>query len=219
MTTTTAGKTHRQQLAAARRARIATESFKTFSDAMAGVPIEPGFSLFGITRGQFSMIDVIRYFVDRLQPADVSVWTWAIASYEVEAFEYFYQTDAIRSATLVVDRSAEDRNAELIDRWRARFGADSVKVCKTHAKIATIAGRGLRILARGSMNLNENPRFEQFDISEGGDPFNLVRRIETEIPTLPPRCSNHDADAASGLLFAWAEDRLATFGGVRPWQP
>lgn len=212
-------KTHRQQLAAARRARNAVESFKTFSDLMVDTALAPGLSLFGITRGQFSMIDVIRYFVERLQPADVSVWTWAIASYEVEAFEFFYQTQAIRSATLIVDRSAEDRNAELIDRWRARFGTDSVKVCKTHAKIATIAGRELRILARGSMNLNENPRFEQFDISEGGQPYELVKRIERQIPTLPPRCSNHDADAASGLLFAWAEDRLATFGGVRPWQP
>lgn len=212
-------KTHRQQLAAARRAKTAVETFKTFTATMDGVSIEPGFALFGVTRGQFSMIDVIRFFVDRLAPAEVSVWTWAIASYEVEAFEYFYQTSKITAATLIVDRSAEDRNAVLIDRWRDRFGVDRVKVCKTHAKIATIAGAGFRVLARGSMNLNENPRFEQFDISEGGKPFELVKQIEHEIPVMPPRCANHEADQASGLSAAWSDSQLTTFDGIRPWIP
>lgn len=211
--------TNRKHAAANRRAALAIESNQTFESAMreSGAVLEAGFSLFGITRGQFSMIDVIRYFVERLKPARVSVWTWAIASYEVEAFEYFYQSGDIISATLIVDRSAEDRNAELIDRWRIKFGSESVKVCKTHAKIATIEGNGLQMLCRGSMNLNHNPRFEQFDISEGGPAFELVRQVESEIPVMNPRCSNHDADAASNLLFAWSEDKLKPFDGVKTW--
>lgn len=208
----------RVKLAKIRRTKVAIESFKTFSESMEGIELDPGFSLFGVTRGQFSMIDVIRYFVDRLKPAHVSVWTWAIASYEVEAFEYFYQTDAIVDASLIVDRSAEDRNAELIDRWRQKFGIQKVRVCKTHAKIATIEGAGLKVLCRGSMNLNHNPRFEQFDISEGGEAFDLVKQIENDIPVLPPRCSNHDANNASGLLFAWDEEELKPFDGIQKWE-
>jgi hypothetical protein len=211
--------TNRKLAAANRRAALAIESYQTFAAAMdeSGAWLEPGFSLFGVTQGQFSMIDVIRYFVDRLKPARVTVWTWAIASYEVEAFEYFYQCGDITAATLIIDRSAEDRNAVLIDRWREKFGIESVKVCKTHAKIATIEGDGLRVLCRGSMNLNHNPRFEQFDVSEGGPAFELVRQIESEIPVMQPRCSNHDADAASNLLSAWSEDDLKPFDGVKTW--
>jgi hypothetical protein len=42
------------------------------------------------------------------------------------------------------------------------------------------------LLLRGGMNLN--PRFEQLDITEGGEHFDLVERIEAELPFLPVSC-------------------------------
>jgi hypothetical protein len=63
-----------------------------------------------------------------------------------------------------------------------------------HRKIATVeAASGLKFLRRGSINFDFNPRFEQFDITEGGPEFDLViagnnvtgfiftGRLETEI--------------------------------------
>jgi hypothetical protein len=46
--------------------------------------IEKGMSLFAITRGQFSMIDMIFHCLQEIGRAEVSVWTWTIAEYEVE---------------------------------------------------------------------------------------------------------------------------------------
>jgi hypothetical protein len=47
------------------------------------------------------------------------------------------------------------------------------------------------------MNLNFNPRFEQFDITEGGEDFELVARIEDGLPVLPRKYSNFDAESGA----------------------
>jgi len=145
------------------------------------------------------------------------VWTWAIADYEVEAMEGLMARDAITSGRLVVDRSAEQRSAATIARWRSRFGVESVRVCKNHAKIARVWNADRRVLLRGSMNLNFNPRFEQADITEGGEDFELVTALEDSLPVLPVLCSNAEAEAASGLGRAFEAQTLRMFGGIKVW--
>lgn len=174
-------------------------------------------SLFAVTRGQFSMIDCIQHTLSQLPGADISVWTWAIADYEVETFTALLLDERIGGATLVVDFSAAKRNAKLLGDWRDRFGADSLRVCKNHSKIARVWNAEKRVLLRGSMNLNFNPRFEQLDVTEGGPDFDLVAQIESELPVLPLTCSHADADAASGLTSVYKQDTLDLFSGVKVW--
>src|SRR6188768_1607693 len=117
----------------------AARAREAFGNAAAAIgPIDPGLRLFLITRGQFSMLDMVLHVLEELGPASVSVWTWAIADYEVEAMEGLMARDAITAGRLIVDRSAEQRSAPTIARWRARFGVESVRVCKNHAKIARV---------------------------------------------------------------------------------
>ncbi len=205
----------RKQAAAARRVRNAVEGFRTCAEVIG--EIEAGMALFVVTRGQISMIDVVTYLVGKIGPCEASVWTWCIADYEVEAFERLLREQAISRAELIVDRSAEQRNVELLDRWRDRFGEDTVRVVMNHAKMATIFNERFRFLVRGSMNLNFNPRFEQFDVSEGDAAFDLVRAIEAEIPVLPRLCSRRQADGASGLREAWSGAALREFSGIKVW--
>lgn len=197
-----------------RRAR-AVESFGSAAECLG--KIEPGYGLFAITRGQFSMLDVITVLIAHVGVCDVSVWTWAIADYEVECFEAFLQNGKIMTATLIVDRSAERKNAAIIQRWRDRFGVDSVRVCKNHAKIATVTGGDYRLLARGSMNLNFNPRFEQLDVTEGGSDYDLVKSVEAELPVLSGLATNAEALAASRLGRAFEASTLDMFSGVKVW--
>ena len=86
-----------------------------------------------------------------------------------------------------------------------------------HAKIAMIEADGLRLLLRGSMNLNFNPRFEQFDLSEGGPAFDLVRSIEDELPILKDDASGAEVYAASRVSGAFEPETLALFGGLKRW--
>lgn len=197
-----------------RRTR-AVESFASAAECIG--PVEPGMALFAVTRGQFSMLDAVQHVITEVGPCEVSVWTWTIAEYEVEVFTAFLQDRRITGGTLVIDRSAEVRNAALIEEWRSRFGAERVRVCNTHAKIATVRTDARRVLLRGSMNLNFNPRFEQLDITEGGPDFDLVAEIEADLPVLRPRCSFDEADRASKTSRAFEASTLALFGGTKVW--
>jgi hypothetical protein len=204
---------------AARASRVsnALNALKTAADCIG--PVSKGMAVFAVTRGQISMIDVVSHLISQLNRPSISVWTWCIADYEVEAFEKLLRDDRLSGGRLIIDRSAEQRNVTLIDRWRDKFGPESVRVCMNHAKIATVWDADFRVLARGSMNLNFNPRFEQFDVSEGDEAFSLVHEIENEIPILPRLCARREAEDATGVHESWAMDDLQPFqlSGLKPW--
>lgn len=197
------------------RRKTAQESFKTAAETIG--TIEPGHALFAITRGQFSMIDAILVCLDQSGPAAISVWTWTIAEYEIECFERLRIDKRITAGTMVIDKSARTKNMGLIAQWKSTFGPDSVRYVVNHAKIATVQSEKFKILLRGSMNLNFNPRFEQFDLTEGCQGFDLVKRIESELPILADNASGKEIYAASKLTDAWSESDLEIFQGIKIW--
>lgn len=221
----TGGYSSRESSAIARRVRRAAESFGNAAAALG--PITAGCAVFTITRGQWSMIDGIHHCLNELGPSHVSVWTWAIAAYEVEAVGGLMARGEILTARLVVDYSCNRREQTLLNAWRDKWGDDAVRVVKNHAKIARVwqqGPAGLRLLLRGSANLNANPRFENFDLSEGGAEFDLVTRIEDGLPVLPREHSHAEALSATGLGGAFDLATLAKFGPapeseVKPWRP
>lgn len=209
--------TKRQDSAIAARRKRAVESFGNAAEAIG--PIEAGMSVFALTRGQYSMIDCLHHVVNELGPCHLSIWTWAIADYEVQAVGGLMERGDILAASLVVDFSAGRRNADLLDAWRARFGENTVRVVKNHAKVARVWSQERRVLLRGSFNLNFNPRFEQLDVTEGGPDFDLVERIEGEMPILPREHSHAEAAAATQLGKAFDQQALDMFSGLKVWQP
>ncbi len=117
----------------------------------------------------------------------------------------------IRRARLVVDQSADKRNPGLVEQWRQRWGDDQVRILRNHAKIARIWNDDLHVLARGSFNLNFNPRTEQFDLDEGSPAFDLVAGIEEDLPVLPRDYSSAEVMAAGKLDRAFPPETLALF--------
>ncbi len=198
------------------RRRMAVEGWKNAAETIG--PIELGLNLFAITRGQFSMIDIINYLLSQMGKSGVSVWTWVVADYEVEVMTALIENGRLTEGNLIVDYSAGKRNPEIIESWREKFGEGSVKVCKNHAKIARIWNNQYRFLARGSMNLNYNPRFEQLDLTEGGKDYELVERIENELSVLPRLHSSEEASAASKVNLAFEQKTLEIFDAVKTWQ-
>ena len=86
----------------------------------------------------------------------------------------------------------------------------------------------LRVLARGSFNLNFNPRTEQLDLDEGSPAFDLVASIEDELPVLPRNYSSAEVMAAGKLDRAYPPELLAqfvnpgagpAFVGLKTWEP
>lgn len=199
----------------AARRKTAKQSFRTAAECI-GV-LEPGASLFAITRGQFSMIDAVLACLNQTGPAAVSLWTWTVAEYEVECLEALQNSGRITGGRLVIDYGARNKNAGIIANWKRSYGADSVRYVVNHAKIATIQTDRYKLLLRGSMNLNMNPRFEQLDLTEGGPDFDLVKEVENELPILPDDCSGADAYKGSKVADAFNPEQLSLFTGVKVW--
>lgn len=199
----------------ARRKR-AVESFRTAAECIGKV--EKGSALFAVTRGQFSMIDAILAVLDQVGgPSRVSVWTWTVAEYEIQCLERLRKDQRLEAGLMVIDHGARVKNLGLIRQWKSSFGPESVRYVLNHSKIATVEGGGLKVLLRGSMNLNWNPRFEQFDLTEGGEDFELVQRLEQSFPILQDDASGAQCYDATGLKQAWKTEDLKPFQGVRVW--
>lgn len=196
------------------RRRKALESYS--SAALTIGPIEAGLSIFALTRGQFSMIDMVRHIATEIGPCAVSIWTWVTADYDVEAMGGLLADGVFTSGRLVIDRStALVRTPAMLEAWRARFGPDTIRMCAQHAKMARVWNDRYRVLLRGSMNLNFNPRFEQIDVTEGGGDFDLVASVENELPDLPVTASREEVLAATGIGLAWEASALAMYRGVK----
>lgn len=92
---------------------------------------------------------------------------------------------------------------------------------RNHAKIATVTSNDRKVLLRGSMNLNFNPRFEQLDVSEGGEDYDLVREIEDGLPAMeePENVSWSEVARMTGIDKAgFTREQLAIFGnGLKIW--
>lgn len=129
-------------------------------------PITPGCEIFGVNKGQFSLVDIIAWCLDATGPADVAVSTWTAANADL-GFAYRMLGDGrIKSLRFVVDFSFPTRQPEYAAALRERFGAGAIRVTKTHAKFVTIRNDQWNIVIRSSMNLNENRRLETFEVSD-----------------------------------------------------
>jgi hypothetical protein len=182
------------------RKKNAVESFGCAAAALG--ECKAGMSLFSITRGQWSMIDAILHVLDQVGSAKISLWTWTVAEYEVQVLKRLREDRRVTGGRLVIDAGARTKNAGIIAEWKSSFGEGSVRYITNHSKIARVhSASGLKFLLRGSMNLNFNPRFEQFDISEGGPEFDLVEEIEDELPVLDDNCTGVLIPLNSGLVF------------------
>jgi hypothetical protein len=121
----------------------------------------------------------------------------------------------VSAALLVIHSAAKGRDRDLLLRWQARHGKESIRWTINHAKMATIESAEFKLLLRGSMNLNFNPRFENFDIDEGHPGFDLVREIENSLPVLEFDHAKMEARQASGTAAHFAADRI--FGDFKTW--
>ena len=193
----------------------AKQSFQNAAECIG--PITAGLSLFAVTRGQWSMIDALLHCLDSVGTAEISLWTWTVAEYEVQCMERLMLDKRIKGATLIVDYGARNKNRALLEKWQSIFGPHSVKLVVNHAKIATVTTDKVKLLLRGSMNLNFNPRFEQFDITEGGADYDLIKELESELEALPLGCAGSAVYKQSLVSDAFDQQTLDLFQGAKVW--
>jgi hypothetical protein len=148
----------------ARPARLRPAPFANARESIG--TLSPGVRVVGLTKGQFSMLDMLSAVLEQTGPADVTVSTWTQGKAEMEGVAGLLRTHQITRFRLLVDRSFATRHPGYVKRIHAIAGPASVRQTKTHAKFALISGGDYRITIRTSMNFNHNPRLEQFDLDD-----------------------------------------------------
>lgn len=134
--------------------------------------LERGGRVIGMTKGQFSLIDLISALLEKVGPSHCVVSTWTTGIRDQESADWLLQTGRILSLKFLTDRSFPSRQYKYAKSMVERFGSDTIWCTRTHAKFALLSNDdGWRVAVRSSMNLNRNPRFEQFDIDDDAEIF------------------------------------------------
>lgn len=146
---------------------------QTAAEAVAGLELD-GREIFGLTKGQFSLIDLIEAVLDRTGPAALSISTWTAANTDVSTALSLVSSGRITAARWLVDLTFVRRCPQLAARIREAFGADAVRVTKNHAKFSVLSNATWQVVIRTSMNLNHNPRLEDFTVAHDPELANFL---------------------------------------------
>lgn len=143
-----------------------TRAAKTGNAADALGELVPGCEVYVLTFGQFSLIDALHYLVEQTGPADVDVSVWTAAHADLTRSAALLEQSSIRRMRWVVDRSFEARQPSFVTRMRSLFGDACIRVTASHCKFLAIRNERWNLAVRTSMNLNENPRLENLEVSD-----------------------------------------------------
>lgn len=143
--------------------------------------LRPGCRMLGVTKGQFSMLDLLRACLDQTGPADVMLSTWTFGVRDAEMAAWLVTAGVIRRFRFLVDESFPAREVKYCRRLRELFGGECIVLSKVHAKFCTVRNDAWNLCITGSMNLNRNPRFEHFTLWDDPAACEFLDGIEAEL--------------------------------------
>jgi hypothetical protein len=147
--------------------------------------ITKGCDIFGLTKGDFSMIDILRHVAKEIGPCRIDVGTWTAAAAEIKQAFDMLSDGNIQAMRFLVDRSFPARQPKYYHALRARFGDDCIRMARFHAKFILLENDNFSVAVRTSMNLNLNERIEFYEISEGSPISGYLSQIMDHHFALP----------------------------------
>lgn len=151
----------------ARKARVRLSKVANARDTIAG--FGRNMDIVGLTHGQFSLLDLIHATLDITGPADVDIATWSAGLYDVDAARRFVEDGRIRAIRFVMDAGRKNPHQPDTVQVGDMFGHDKIRTCRTHAKFVLISNDEWHVVITSSMNLNLNPRVEQFEMTDDAE--------------------------------------------------
>lgn len=139
--------------------------FSSNSDEVA-VKIKRNCRLLGLTRGDFSLIDLIYSILKLVGKSDVIVCTWSAGIKDANQVKWMKNNDLIDSFTIITDRSYKNRQKKYAVALSSLFGDENIRTSDVHAKFTLIKNEDWNICIRHSMNLNANKTCETFEIDD-----------------------------------------------------
>lgn len=177
-----------------RRTRARFSKVASARDTIAGFGHD--MDVAGLTFGQFSLIDLIQAALEVTGPADVTISTWSAGFYDIKAAEGFRDNGLLRSVRFIMDAASMKRGQASVHDVADLFGAEAIRSTRTHAKFALVVNDDWSVVITSSMNLNLNPRCEQFEMTD--DPercamfAGFVDAVFEELPAGGAKSTNGD---------------------------
>lgn len=137
--------------------------------------------LFGFTKGQFSLLDLMKAVLTHTGPADVSLSTWTASRVEALELTAMKAAGTIRTMRWLVDLTFVRRDPEAAHAIRQAFGVEAIRVANVHSKFCLFKNDDWRLVLRGSFNLNMNPRTEDFTIAHDPELFAFIETMLAKV--------------------------------------
>ena len=144
--------THRTSMKDAKREFRDARRAKTAAEAVG--KIEKDVEIYGFTKGQFSIIEIINHVIDQVGQCYLSISTWTADKGDVTTVLDLVNGGRVTASRWLMDLSFNRRRPDIAHRVRTIFGPDAVRVAQNHAKFLLLKADGWKIVIMTSMNLN-----------------------------------------------------------------
>jgi hypothetical protein len=137
--------------------------------------------IYGFTKGQFSLLNLLQAVFLVTGPAHLSLSTWTAAAHEIESLAAMQARGDIVGIRLLIDFSMARREPAMTAQMRDKLGRDNIRVAQTHSKFCVFQNAEWKVVLRSSMNLNMNPRNEDYTIAHDPELAAFLNRILDEV--------------------------------------
>lgn len=169
-------------------------------------PLTRDAEVYGFTKGQFSMLDLLKAVLAKTGPAYMDFSTWTANRKEALELAAMRQSGELLGIRWLVDMTFVRRDPEAAA-ILADFGAEAIRVAHVHAKFALFYNETWRLVLRTSMNLNMNPRTEDYHLAHDPDLFGFIHEMMDRIWKLQHRTL---AEAKPGVISQFFKKGLTT---------
>jgi hypothetical protein len=163
-----------------------------FNDAYADnvvINLKKDSRIMGLTRGNFSLIDLIYSTLKKIGKSDVFCVTWSAGIKDVNNVKWLMDSEYINKFILITDHSYKTRQKKYAASIEDIFGIENIRTSEVHAKFVLIhsPSSDMYVTIRTSMNLNANKTCESFEIDECKDIFDFYKSFVNNV------CENQKA--------------------------
>lgn len=151
--------------------------FKSKNSDLVVSNLAKGCRIMGLTRGNFSLIDLIYSTLKKTGAANVVCVTWSAGIKDIHNVKWMIDSSLIKKFTLITDHSYKTRQRKYAASIEDVFGIENIRTSEIHAKFTLIENESFKITIRTSMNLNANKTCESFEIDEGEEIYNFYNNF------------------------------------------
>jgi phage terminase Nu1 subunit (DNA packaging protein) len=147
--------------------------------------LTPGCEIWGLTKGQFSLPEILAAVLDQTGPAHVTTAAFTVAEDAIVKTRAIRDAGLLLSFRIILDRSIQSREREYTAMLLETFGAEAVRTTRNHAKWLVVRNAIWSIVVSTSMNFGASPRLEQFCLSDDPQIADLLDGVAAELWARP----------------------------------